>query len=191
MAKIGIIVGSTRPKRAGGPIAHWVAEQASKNSEHTFELIDLAEANLPLLDEEYSAMMNRYQNEHTKQWSAKIAQFDGFIFVTPEYNHGYSAVLKNAIDYLYAEWNHKPAAFVGYSAIPTAGVRAIEQLKQVVWQVKMLPVFADVTIAGTRALIEDDAFKAPEGAENELKALLAELNVSLTAAAALKQPATA
>ena len=84
MAKIGIITGSTRPKRAGGPIAKWVVEKASKNSEHTFELIDLAEVNLPLLDEEYSAMMDQYQNQHTKQWGVIIAQFDGVIFVTPE-----------------------------------------------------------------------------------------------------------
>ncbi|MDX6282326.1 MAG: hypothetical protein QOH03_3397, partial [Kribbellaceae bacterium] len=110
MTRIGIILGSTRPGRRGEQVAGWVIEHARNRADAEFELIDLADYPLPHLDEPLPPSMGQYQNEHTQQWAATIARYDGFIFVTPEYNHSTSGVLKNAIDYLNAEWANKAAA---------------------------------------------------------------------------------
>src|SRR6266567_2321132 len=107
VSRIGIILGSTRPNRNGEQVAHWVLEAASRRRDAYFELLDLRDYPLPHLDEPLPPSLGQYQNEPTRQWAAKIASFDGFVIVTPEYNHGTSGVLKNAIDYLYAEWNNK------------------------------------------------------------------------------------
>ena len=129
MIRIGIILGSTRPNRSGEQVATWVYDLASRRSDAKFELIDLRDYPLPQMDEPLPPSMGQYQNEHTKRWAATIASFDGFIMVTPEYNHSTSAVLKNALDYLYAEWNNKAAAFVSYGAL--GGARAIEHLRAI------------------------------------------------------------
>src|SRR3954454_7591748 len=123
MVKIGIIVGSTRPGRNGEAVAKWVHGIASKRSDAQYELVDIAAYALPLLDEPVPPSMGKYSKEHTKRWAAKIASFDGFVFVTPEYNHGISGALKNAIDFLFAEWNNKAAGFVGYGS--AGAVRAV------------------------------------------------------------------
>jgi NAD(P)H-dependent FMN reductase len=127
--KIAVIVGSTRPGRKSRAVADWVFERAAKRTEADYELIDLVDHPLPMLDEAMPPSMGRYAGEHTKAWAATIAPFDGFVFVTPEYNHSTSAVLKNAIDYIYAEWNNKAAAFVGYGSLGAS--RAIEHLRAV------------------------------------------------------------
>lgn len=110
MTRIGIILGSTRPNRNGEQVAKWVYDIAAGRTDAEFELVDLRDYPLPHLDEPLPPTMGQYQNDHTKQWAEKIASFDGFVFVTPEYNHSTSGVLKNAIDYLYTEWNNKAAA---------------------------------------------------------------------------------
>ena len=127
--RIAIITGSTRPNRIVGPVAHWVLEIARKRRDAEFELVDIAEYKLPLLDEPLPPSLGRYSHEHTHQWAAKIAAFDGFVFVTPEYNHSVPGALKNAIDFLYAEWNNKSAGFVSYGS--TGGVRAVEHLRAI------------------------------------------------------------
>src|SRR6202030_4777921 len=113
MLKIAIIIGSTRPGRNGQAVAKWVYEIARKRSDAEFELVDIKDFNLPLLDEPVPAAMGQYSQPHTNAWAAKIEQFDAFVFVTPEYNHGPSAALKNAIDFLHREWNNKAVGFVG------------------------------------------------------------------------------
>ncbi len=145
MIRIGIILGSTRPQRNGEQVARWVLEQAEQRGDATFELIDLRDYPLPHLDEAVSASMGQYQNEHTKRWAAKIAQFDGYIFVTPEYNHSTSGVLKNAIDYLYAEWNNKAAGFVSYGGV--GGARAAEHLRLIAGELQMADVRQQVTFS--------------------------------------------
>ena len=100
MTRIGIILGSTRPGRNGEAVAKWVYELAQKRDDATFELVDVADYNLPLYDEPFPAMMQQYTKEHTKVWSNKIKEFDGYVFVTAEYNHSIPGALKNAIDYL-------------------------------------------------------------------------------------------
>ncbi|BDZ47643.1 NADPH-dependent FMN reductase [Naasia aerilata] len=125
--KIAVILGSTRPGRKGEPVASWVLEQASTRTAASYELVDLADFPLPHLDEAIPPSMAQYSKEHTLAWSEKIAAYDGYIFVTPEYNHSTSGVLKNAIDYLYTEWNNKAAAFVAYGTV--GGARAVEHLR--------------------------------------------------------------
>ncbi|HMM32438.1 MAG TPA: NADPH-dependent FMN reductase [Clostridia bacterium] len=129
MLNIGIIIGSTRPGRKAETVAKWVYEIAKTRSDVRFELVDIKDYNLPLLDELVPASMGGYQNEHTKVWSKKIGSFDGFVFVTPEYNHTIPAALKNAIDYLYEEWNDKAVGFVSYGA--ASGIRSVEHLRQI------------------------------------------------------------
>ncbi|GGA71323.1 FMN reductase [Pseudoclavibacter endophyticus] len=124
--RIAVILGSTRPGRNGKAVADWVIEQAA-GREATYDLVDLADVDLPLLDEAIPPSMGEYQHEHTKKWAATVAQYDGFVFVTPEYNRSTSGALKNAIDFLYGEWNDKAAAFVGYGSL--GGARAVEHLR--------------------------------------------------------------
>jgi hypothetical protein len=113
---IAIVVGSTRPGRKARDVADWVLQIAALRNDARFELVDVLDFDLPLLDEEIPPSMGNYQQAHTKTWAARIGGFDGFVFVTPEYNHGTSAALKNAIDFLFAEWNNKAAGFVGYGS---------------------------------------------------------------------------
>ncbi len=135
--KIAVIIGSTRPGRVGPQVAQWVMEQA-KDRDATYDLIDLKDVDLPFLDEGAPASMHHYEHEHTKAWSEKIAQYDGFVFVTCEYNHSYPAPLKNAIDYLYEEWNNKSAAFVSYGSL--GGARAVEHLRGVAAELQIADV---------------------------------------------------
>ena len=142
---IAIVTGSTRPGRNNIAVARWVFELAAKRRDASFELVDIADYQLPLLDEPLPPALGRYSHPHTKRWAAKIASFDGYVFVTPEYNHGTSAALKNAIDYLYAEWNHKAAGFVGYGA--ASGTRAVEHLRLVMGNLMVADVTAQVMLS--------------------------------------------
>jgi NAD(P)H-dependent FMN reductase len=126
---IGIILGSTRPGRKGKAVADWVLDKAQTRIGADYDLIDLADHPLPHMDEPMSPMLGQYASEHTKAWAATVAPYDGYVFVTPEYNHSTSGVLKNAIDYLYAEWTNKAAAFVSYGSV--GGARAIEHLRAI------------------------------------------------------------
>ncbi|MGV3772199.1 MAG: NADPH-dependent FMN reductase [Verrucomicrobiales bacterium] len=138
MLKIGIIIGSTRPGRVGESVARWVFDIAQKRKDAQFELVDIKDFNLPLLDEPVPPSMGQYSKEHTKKWAAKIAPLDAFIFVTPEYNHSTSGALKNAIDFLFAEWNNKAAGFVGYGS--AGGARAIEHLRLIMAEIQIADV---------------------------------------------------
>src|SRR5882724_5840771 len=145
MLKVAIITGSTRPGRVSDAVAHWVYDIASKRSDAAFEIVDIKDFNLPLLDEPVPAAMGQYSQPHTKAWAAKIAEFDAFVFVTPEYNHSTSGALKNAIDYLFREWNDKAAGFVGYGGL--GGGRAVEQLRLVMGEIKVADVRAQVALS--------------------------------------------
>jgi NAD(P)H-dependent FMN reductase len=144
MTQIGIILGSTRPNRNGEQVAKWVLDIASRRNDAAFELVDLRDYPLPHLDEPLPPSLGQYQNDHTKQWADKIASFDGFVIVTPEYNHSTSGVLKNAIDYLYAEWNNKAVGFVSYGA--AGGARAAEHLRLVAAELQMADVRQQVVL---------------------------------------------
>ncbi|MDQ1695771.1 MAG: hypothetical protein QOJ03_1124 [Frankiaceae bacterium] len=145
MTRIGVILGSTRPGRRGEAVAHWVMDIATKRTDAEFDLIDLADYPLPHLDEPLPPSMGQYQNAHTQDWAAKIDQYDGFVIVTPEYNHSTSGVLKNAIDYLYAEWNNKAVGFVSYGAV--GGARAAEHLRLISGELQMADVRTQVALS--------------------------------------------
>jgi NAD(P)H-dependent FMN reductase len=143
--KIAIILGSTRPGRNGEAVARWVYEIAKKRIDAEFEFVDIKDFNLPLLDEPVPPSQGQYSKEHTKSWSAKIDSFDGYIFVTAEYNHGIPGALKNAIDFLYQEWNNKTAGFVSYGS--AGGVRSVEHLRLVMAELQIADVRAQVTLS--------------------------------------------
>jgi NAD(P)H-dependent FMN reductase len=145
MIKVGIVMGSTRPGRKAEAVAKWVHGIAAKRGDANYELVDIQAFALPLLDEPVPPSLGQYSKPHTKAWAAKVAVFDAFVFVTPEYNHGPSAALKNAIDYLYAEWNNKAAGFVGYGS--AGGARAVEQLRLVLSEVQIAHVRNQVMLS--------------------------------------------
>lgn len=138
MQKVMVLLGSNRPGRVGVKVADWFKTVTDQREDMSFEFVDIADLDLPIYNEPEHPMTRRYQHDHTKRWSEKVAPFDAFVIITPEYNHGYPSVLKNAIDYLYHEWRHKPVGFVGYGV--NGGIRAIEQLRQVVINLGMAPV---------------------------------------------------
>lgn len=145
MLRLAVILGSTRPGRIGEAVAHWTYEIAKRRPDVEVELVDIAEYALPLLDEPIPPSRAQYSKPHTLKWAKKIASFDAFVFVTPEYNHGISGALKNAIDYLYGEWNNKAAGFVGYGS--AGGVRAVEQLRLVMGEVQVADVRNQVMLS--------------------------------------------
>src|SRR5258705_77039 len=144
MLRIAIIIGSTRPGRNGEAVGKWVYEIAQKRSGAEFELVDIKDFNLPLLDEPMPPIMGQYSKPHTKAWAAKIGSFDGFVFITPEYNHGTSGALKNAIDFLFREWNDKAAGFVSYGG--AGGARAVEQLRLAIHEEGIRPVKVSIAL---------------------------------------------
>lgn len=170
MVRIGVIVGSTRPGRKALDVAKWVMEIARLRSDAAFELVDIADFNLPLLDEPVPPSMGQYSKPHTKAWAEKIGQYDGFVFVTPEYNHGTSGALKNAIDFLYKEWNNKAAGFVGYGS--AGGARAIENLRLVMGELMVADVRAQVMLSLFTDFENFATFKPAAHHEKSVNAML-------------------
>ncbi|NKX53300.1 NADPH-dependent FMN reductase [Arthrobacter mobilis] len=138
MTKIAIITGSTRPGRVNKQVADWVLANASARTDAEFEVVDIADFNLPLLDEPYPAAYQNYQNDHTKVWSARISEFDGFVFVTGEYNHTVMPALANALSYLNVEFNNKAAGIVSYGSM--GGARAAEHLRNILSELQVAHV---------------------------------------------------
>ena len=175
MPKLQVIVASTRPGRVGFPVAQWFVALAEKHGGFDVELLDLADWNLPLMDEPNHPRFQRYTNQHTKDWSAKIGQGDAYVIVMPEYNYGYTAPLKNAIDYLHAEWAYKPVGLVSYGGV-AAGTRAAQMLKQVLTALKMMPLPEAVAIPFVAQFLDDEgAIQANEVMETSATAMLDEL----------------
>jgi NAD(P)H-dependent FMN reductase len=189
MTRIGIILGSTRPNRNGEQVARWVHEIAVRRADAEFELVDLRDYPLPHLDEPLPPSMGQYQNEHTKQWAAKIASFDGFVFVTPEYNHSTSGVLKNAIDYLFAEWNNKAAGIVSYGGV--GGARAAEHLRLVLGELQVADVRQQVALSLLTEFENFSVFKPGDYNHAALDILLDQVVAWSNALAPLRQPAPA
>lgn len=172
MVKIAIIIGSTRPGRVGEAVGHWVYEMARQRDDAVFELIDLKEVNLPLLDEPVPPSMGQYSKQHTKDWAARINPFDAFVFVTPEYNHGTCGALKNALDFLYQEWNNKAAGFVGYGG--AGGVRAVESLRLVMGELQIADVRNQVQLS-LATDFEEGTFKPHSRKKEALHGMLDQL----------------
>ena len=173
MIKIAIILGSTRPGRNGEAVAKWVHQVAKKRSDAEFELVDVKDFDPPLRDEPLSPMMGQYSKPHTRVWAAKIASFDAYVFVTPEYNHGIPGALKNAIDFLFAEWNNKAAGFVSYGGV--SGARAVEQLRLVLAEVRMATVRNQVLLSMFTDFENFSVFKPDSRKETSVNEMLDEL----------------
>lgn len=170
MVRIAVVLASTRPGRLGEAVARWVLEQARDHGGAEYELVDLLDVDLPLLDEPVPAMMAPGNHAHTQRWSEIVAGFDGYVFVTPEYNHGAPAALKNALDYLYAEWNDKAAAFVGYGAYGAA--RAVAQLRQTTGPLRLADVSAQVSLTLAADFVDYSEFKPQAHQETALQQVL-------------------
>lgn len=184
MTKIAIVIGSTRPGRVGAQVGEWVARAASQRTDAEFTVVDIADANLPVLDEPIPAAAGKYQQEHTKAWAATIAPYDGYVFVTPEYNHGVPGAMKNAVDYLYNEWVDKAIGFVSYGA--NDGVRAVEQWRQIVANMRMYDVRAQCSM-NVFSEFPDGTFTPHERREGELKDVLDQVVAAAQACATLRK----
>lgn len=185
--KVGIIVGATRPGRKADTVAAWVGGIAAGREEATFEIVDVADYALPHFDEEMPPLYGQYANPHTLKWAEKIGSFDAFVFVTPEYNASIPGVLKNAIDYLAAEWGGKPAGFVGYGM--EGGVRAVEHLRVILEDLKVTGVQSAVELRLPVDFEEFTVFAPSEGKDKQVLAMLNELLPQAQQSKAEKQAA--
>ncbi|MFE7670992.1 NADPH-dependent FMN reductase [Streptomyces albidoflavus] len=189
MPRLHVVIASTRPGRTGPAVADWFTGIAEKHGGFDVHVIDLAEVGLPLLDEPHHPAERNYTHQHTKDWSASVDAADAFVFVAPEYNYGINAALKNAIDYLYVEWQYKPVGIVSYGNT-SAGLRAAQMTKQVVTTLKMVPVPESVAIhfIGTH-LAEDGTFQGTEGMAEAAGGMLDEIARFAEALRPLREPA--
>jgi NAD(P)H-dependent FMN reductase len=172
--RLMIVIASTRPGRVGLPVARWFRERAEAQGSFAIDLVDLATLNLPFMDEPKHPRLRQYVHQHTKEWSARVDAADAFVFVMPEYNFGFTAPLKNAIDYLHSEWAYKPVGLVSYGGV-SAGTRAAQMIKQVVTTLKMTPLTEAVSIPFVAQFINDGRVEANETMEAAAKAMLDEL----------------
>ena len=189
MTKIGILLGSTRPGRNGEGVANWVLDVAARRTDAEFELVDLLDYKLPHLDEAMPPAYGQYSQPHTIEWASKIASFDGFVMVTPEYNHSTSGALKNAIDFLFAEWNNKAVGFVGYGSV--GGARAVEHLRLIAGELMMADVRAQVTLSLVNDFENFSKLVPSERQEQALNAMLDQLVAWSQALAPLRTPVAA
>lgn len=175
MPTLLVVIASTRPGRVGLPVGEWFAERAAATDGWDVDLVDLAELALPLMDEPNHPRLRRYEHDHTRAWSARVDAADAVVWVMPEYNHAFSAPLKNAIDYLYAEWGGKPVGYVSYGGL-SGGIRAVQALKPVLVGLGMHPVAVGVHLPFVHSMLDDERrFVPTEHVEHSADAMLAEL----------------
>jgi NAD(P)H-dependent FMN reductase len=151
--RVAVVIGSTRPTRICPDIAKWVRDVSQDDSPLRYDLLDLAEINLPLLDEPLKAALQQYEHEHTRAWSRLVSSYSGFVFVFPQYNWGYPGVLKNALDFLYHEWRDKPATCVTYGT--RGGGKGAEQLRGVLTGLHMRTLDSHLEFAVTDADVDE------------------------------------
>jgi NAD(P)H-dependent FMN reductase len=171
--RVAVILGSTRPSRKSAKVGAWVMEQADRRNDLEAELVDLAHQGLPIFDESIPPGAGRYELEHTKRWAALVDSFDAYVFATPEYNHGIPGVLKNALDFVYAEWNNKAAGFVGYGN--AGGARAVEQLRLVMAELQVATVRSAVALSIFTDFDKENNFMPDERHQKRLDAMFDEL----------------
>ncbi len=175
MPRLQIVIASTRPGRVGLPVGRWFERRARAHGGFEVEVVDLLELALPFLDEPNHPRLRQYTHQHTKDWSARVQAADAFAFVTPEYNYGLPAALKNAIDFLHVEWHYKPVGFVSYGGV-SAATRSVQMLKQVVTTLRMFTTAEAVSIPFVAQFIDDEGeLLANELMEQAADAMLDEL----------------
>lgn len=169
------MIASTRPGRIGLPIGEWVVERAREHGRFEVDTIDLKEVNLPMFDEPKHPRLARYEHAHTKRWSQRIAALDALVLVTPEYNYAPPPSLLNALDYLYVEWNYKPAAFVSYGGA-SSGLRAVTMLRATTSGLRMMPIPEGIAIGFPHARVKEGVFVADEADAKAATAMFDELH---------------
>jgi NAD(P)H-dependent FMN reductase len=174
MPNLHVVVASTRPGRGGLAVGKWFEERAREHGGFDVAFVDLAEVNLPFLDEPKHPRFKDYTQEHTKKWSAIVSAADAFVFVTPEYNYGMPATLLNALDFLFREWNYKPAAFVSYGGV-SGGTRSQQMAKLVITSLRMMPIPEAVTIPFYERAMKGGVFTGDEIQAKSAKGMLDEL----------------
>ena len=189
MSTLKVIIASTRPGRIGEPIGHWVAAAAAAAEVFDrVEILDLAEIDLPLMNEPHHPRLRAYVHDHTKRWSQAIDEADAFLMVAPEYNFAITAPMKNALDYLSAEWAFKPVGLVTYGGA-SGGMRAAEMIKQVLVTLRMVPVSPALALHFAGKQVVDDEFIPTDANADTLSAMVTELSRVNRALAVLRQPA--
>ncbi len=189
MLNLKIIIASTRPGRKGPAIASWFYDIAAQYPDFSTEVLDLATINLPFFDEPHHPMLQKYEHQHTKDWSASINSADAIVIVTSEYNYSFPASLKNALDFLYKEWNYKPVGFVSYGGV-SGGTRAMQMLKQVVTAQKMMPVPEAVPIPFFMKFMDEPGkFNGDAALEKSANDMLKELHKWAVALKTMRVPA--
>ncbi len=173
--RLNVVVASTRPGRVGRAVADWFEGVARSHGAFDVHMADLADFALPVYDEPKHPRLQQYEHEHTKRWAASVDAADAFALVTPEYNYGPTPALLNALNYLYKEWNYKPAAFVSYGGI-SGGLRAVQMTKLTLTTLKMVPIVDAVTIPMVSGRVKDGAFDAADVHTQSAGAMLTELN---------------
>ena len=170
-----VIIASTRPGRVGAPVGDWIFQRAIEHGGFTAELVDLAAVALPMMDEPRHPRLRQYEHQHSRDWSATVDRADAFVFVLPEYNYGFNAPIKNAIDYLHEEWQYKPAGLVSYGGV-SAGTRAAQMLKQVLTTLKVMPLPEAVSIPFVQQFLDaDGSIAANDMMEQSATAMFDEL----------------
>ncbi|HEY4176262.1 MAG TPA: NAD(P)H-dependent oxidoreductase [Kofleriaceae bacterium] len=173
--KLHVILGSTRPGRKGLSVAQWFVDRAKAHATFDVTFVDLAEVNLPLIDEPHHPRLQNYTKDHTKKWSAIVKAADAFVFVTPEYNYSAAPALTNAFDYLFKEWAYAPAATVSYGGV-SGGLRAVTQTRNTISALKMMPIPEAIVIPFFTNHIVDDKFaKDTEALDKAVPPMLDEL----------------
>jgi len=165
MPRLLIVVGSTRPGRVGLPVSEWFAARATAHGGFELDVADLAELDLPPMDESSHPRLRRYEHDHTKAWSARVDAADAIVLVMPEYNHSFTAPLKNALDYLHEEWRHKPVGIVSYGGV-AAGGRAAAAIKPVLAALRMT-LAGEVPIPFVAQFVDEDGVVQPSEAMND------------------------
>jgi len=186
--RLMVVIASTRPGRVGLPVGEWVVERAAAHGGFEVDLADLAELDLPFMDEPNHPRLKHYTRPHTLAWSARVDPADAFVFVFPEYNHGLNAPLKNALDFLYQEWAHKPSGLVTYGGI-SAGSRSAEMLRLSLLGLRVVPLFESVYIPFVSQSLDDGRFQANDSIERAATAMFDELLRYGRALRVLREPA--
>jgi NAD(P)H-dependent FMN reductase len=187
MPRLGVLIGSVREGRVGRPVADWFVERARSHGGFDIDLVDLKDVNLPIFAEPHHPRLQKYESDHQKNWSARVASLDAFVFVMPEYNYSTAPALLNALDYLYVEWNYKAVGLVSYGGI-SAGLRAAQMIKQTVGALKMVPIVEAISIPFVAQAVdkESGAFKASDVQDKAVVTLLDELARWTTALATFR-----
>ena len=186
--RLNVVIASTRPGRVGPQIAKWFEQATSAHGKFDVQLVDLAEFNLPVYDEPNHPRMQQYQHEHTKKWSESVKSGDAFVFVVPEYNFNAPPSLVNALNYLYNEWNYKPAGFVSYAFV-SGGLRSVESIKPLLNALKVVPLTEQVVVPMFPQHLQEGKFVPNDMQKDSANQMLEELLRWTNALSTLRQPA--